>query len=425
MKKKLFALFLVLMLVLALPMTALAAPDGFVDDVYNVLDADEISDVNAAAQAVKDDYGVGIYACLTDDLQGKTLDEFASDYIAEQNFSGDGVLLVADCTTWESVLAPYGNGNLLFDEATLSAAKTAYDDDTSFSVGLKQMISILSDRLKQAATPVPLASEPADDANAPVDVPVDVPAANAEKALVVDDAGLLDADEIELLTEKLQSIADTYACEPSVVTVNGMDGKSARDFADDYYDYNGYGVGANRDGLMLVLDMDSRQWYITTHGSAIDMFTDAGIEYIGEQIVPYLSDGDYADAFLEFASQCDSYMDHAQNGGSAYDVDDMPQTPFAINGTMVLIALVPGVLVGFITVSVMKAKLRSKRPRHNASEYVVPGSFHLTRNTDTFLYRTVTKTEIPRDDDNHSSGGGSSTHSSSSGSTHGGGGGHF
>ena len=112
--------------------------------------------------------------------------------------------------------------------------------------------------------------------------------------------------------------------------------------------------------------------------------------------------------------------------GSAYDSGDMPKEPFAIDGTMILIAIIPAVLIGFITVSVMKSKLKSKRARLNASEYVVPGSFHLTRNTDTFLYRTVTKTEIPRnDDDHHSSGGGSSTHSSSSGATHGGGGGSF
>ena len=429
MKKKVFALFLAMMLFLALPVTALAAPDGFVDDAYDAMYAEEISEVNAAAQTLQDDYGVGVYACLTDDLQGKMLKDFANDYIAENGLSGDGVLLVADCTTWGSVLVPFGNGDLLFDEATLSAAKKAYDDDTSFSVGLKQMISILSDRLQEASTPAPLASEPSDDANAPVSEPVSAPvsepAANAEKTLVVDDAGLLGADEIAALTEKLQSITNTYACEASIVTVNGMGGKSAQDYADDFFDYNGYGFGADRDGLMLVLDMGSRQWYITTHGSAIQAFTDEGIQYIGKQMVPYLSDGDYAGAFGEFASQCEAFMAKAQTG-SAYDSGDMPKEPFAIDSTMILFAIIPAVLIGFITVSVMKSKLKSKRARLNASEYVVPGSFHLTRNTDTFLYRTVTKTEIPRDDDDHhSSGGGSSTHSSSSGSTHGGGGGSF
>ena len=78
----------------------------------------------------------------------------------------------------------------------------------------------------------------------PVSEPVSEPAANAEKTLVVDDAGLLGADEIAALTEKLQSITNTYACEASIVTVNGMGGKSAQDYADDFFDYNGYGFGA-------------------------------------------------------------------------------------------------------------------------------------------------------------------------------------
>ena len=35
----------------------------------------------------------------------------------------------------------------------------------------------------------------------------------------------------------------------AVVTVNSLEGKTAEAYADDYYDYNGYGYGENDDGL--------------------------------------------------------------------------------------------------------------------------------------------------------------------------------
>ena len=33
------------------------------------------------------------------------------------------------------------------------------------------------------------------------------------------------------------------------------------DYADDYYDYNGYGLGDNKSGLLLLIDMDVVERY--------------------------------------------------------------------------------------------------------------------------------------------------------------------
>ena len=41
-------------------------------------------------------------------------------------------------------------------------------------------------------------------------------------------------------------------------------GKTAEAYADDYYDYNGYGYGENDDGLLLLVSMGEREWAITT-----------------------------------------------------------------------------------------------------------------------------------------------------------------
>ena len=48
-----------------------------------------------------------------------------------------------------------------------------------------------------------------------------------------------------------------------VVTANTLGGKSPMEYADDYYDYNGY----TDDGALLLVSMEDRDWWISTKGS--------------------------------------------------------------------------------------------------------------------------------------------------------------
>ena len=134
---------------------------------------------------------------------------------------------------------------------------------------------------------------------------------------------MTDAQEASLAA-KLERISEQYQMEVVVAAFETIDGASPMDYADDFYDYNGY--GENRDGLILIVVMDSRDWWISTRGSAITAFTDAGIEYIGDQIVPYMSADDFAGAFNAFAEQCSTFMAQAATG-DPYDVQNLPQPP--------------------------------------------------------------------------------------------------
>ena len=79
-------------------------------------------------------------------------------------------------------------------------------------------------------------------------------------------------------------------------------------YADDYYDYNGYGWGENHDGCMLVVNMSTREWYITTCGSGINKLTDARIQEIGVAIAPKLGDGDSYGAMSAYIDKVESYL---------------------------------------------------------------------------------------------------------------------
>lgn len=136
---------------------------------------------------------------------------------------------------------------------------------------------------------------------------------------LVDNADLLSAGEESALLAKLNEISERQQADIVVVTVDTLDGKTPMDYADDFYDYNGYGFGADKDGVLLLVSMEDRDWWMTTTGYGITAITDAGIEYISEKFLSYLSDGDYADAFTTYAELCDEFFTQAKSG-RPYDI---------------------------------------------------------------------------------------------------------
>ncbi len=231
---------------------------------------------------------------------------------------------------------------------------------------------------------------------------------NAEsKNRLVDDANLLDKQEEKDITERLDEISEKYEIDVIILTVDSTNYKSPMDYADDYFDYNGYGYGNSRDGILLLISIEERDWWISTSGKAIDFFSDSRIDSIGNAMSDDLSHGYYRDAFEIFADECEYYIDGELNG--------FPFN-FAFN---IGLSLIVGILVALITTGIMKSKLKTVRAKSAANDYVKKGSMVVTVSRDLFLYRTIHRVARPK---NNGSG---SSHRSSSGRSHGGGGGKF
>ncbi len=241
---------------------------------------------------------------------------------------------------------------------------------------------------------------------------------------VVDNADLLSDSEEKALSDDIDDIISKYNFDVVILTEETLDGESRMVYADDYYDYGGYGVGDDYDGILLLVDMENRQWWISTCGYGITVFTDYGIDKMGEIMSADLGSDDFYSAFELFLSTTEEYIVQANNGNS-YDVDNMYETKDdKFYGTIVNIgfALLLALIIALIVVLVFKSQLKSVKFEHAARVYEVQNSFRVTRSNDVYLYKNVSKRRKPE-----SSGGrgGSSTHSSSSGRSHGGGGGSF
>lgn len=246
---------------------------------------------------------------------------------------------------------------------------------------------------------------------------------------VMDGAELLSEDEETALRARLDELSMRLNCDLVVATVDSTNGATPMAYADDLFDYAGFGLGDDRTGILLLISMEARDWWISTRGGAIRILTDDRIQSIGDDMVDDLGSGDYAAAFSTFADDCDRYCtlygdyrgaDGTGEGKLAYFVRVFP---YLMPWYWIPLSLLIGFLIACIAVGAMKGKLRSVRFQPAAGSYVRPGSFAVTASRDQYLYRTVSRTARPKDTD--SSSGGSSTHTSSSGASHGGGGGKF
>lgn len=247
---------------------------------------------------------------------------------------------------------------------------------------------------------------------------------------VADDAGLLWPEEIASLEEKAAALRDTYGIHAVIVTVDSLGGERAQDYADDYYDQGGYG----EDGVLFLLAMAEREWYISTSGDMIYALTDYGIRQLGENCVSYLSYEQWYEGFCCFLDSLPHYLDafgqntpvdgFADESGDYYHGDRDEVVYYEEESSPnFLISLFWGLVAAAVAVLVMRGSMNTKRSQRSAGAYMNPNSWKLTLHRDLFLYSNVTKTR--KQEPSKSSGGGSSVHRSSGGRRHGGGGGRF
>ena len=203
----------------------------------------------------------------------------------------------------------------------------------------------------------------------------------ASDADLYDEADLLSSTEEARLAEKLADVGARYDAQIVVATVSSVPDDDIDRFVEAIYDAMEMGYGENRNGVLLLVCMDLREYRILSNGSASASIGSGAIDNIGDAILSDLSDGNYAAAFDEFADQCAYYLNGYQNG-----------YPFDF-GKNLMICLVIGIIVGVIVAFILKGQLKSVRKQKQANVYVKPGSMQLTFCHDMFLYRNVTKTK--------------------------------
>ena len=237
---------------------------------------------------------------------------------------------------------------------------------------------------------------------------------------------ITDSEKLEL-QNSVESVVKNHNLEVVIVITDNTEGKSSMDFADDFYDNNGYGVGSDYSGILLLINMDKRETWISTTGKAIDIFTDSRISDMNNNVTGELSKKEYYKACKTFIADVENYTNMGipkgqQRVDSSTDIIYTETTYF--QKVFKLIKFFP-IYIGALIISIIAtilASLSSKGKSTINSQTYEGGSFVLSQAKDDFIREATTMVKIQTPSNN---GAKSSTHSGSSGRSHGGGGGKF
>lgn len=369
----------------------------------NNLDESQVAALDAQAQQLYDKYGIGIYFGEDNTDSDQDAITRAEAFYQENCAITDGVMLFLTSDEYYVYLS--GRAEHIFTDEEIDQIWTVFvTDNTYYDEGISDYLSYMGQVMENHGLQV-IPSE-------------------RQKPLLVDDADLLSEWEEEDLLEQLTSVSNKEQMDVAVVTVNSLDGKTPEAYADDYYDYNGYGQGENNDGVLLLISMEERDWHVSTTGFGITAVNDAAIELIEERVVSHLSDGDYYGAFTSYCSTVDEVAEMARNG-EPY-TGGLSWSKKQIFGASGILSVILGFGIGMIATARQKKNLKRVRRQHGATAYIYGDASHLSVSDDRFIRRNVVRTRIPQDDDHRGGGGGGSTiHFGGSGTMHGGGGGKF
>ena len=372
--------------------------------IFNESNIDEaaVAQLDTQAQKLYDDYGIGIYYGEDNSASDEDTITRAQEFYQENCAIPDGVLLFLTSDEYYVYLS--GRAEHIFTEDEIDQIWDVFiTDNNYYEEGIADYLTYMGTVMESHGLQV-------------------IPSSRL-KPLLVDDADLLSEWEEEDLLERLTSVSNKEQMDVAVVTVNSIDGKTPEAFADDYYDYNGYGQGADKDGVLLLISMEDRDWHVSTTGFGITAVNDAAIELIEDRVVSHLSDGDYYGAFTSYCSTVDEVAEMARNGEPYTGGPSL--TKNQIFGTSGILSVILGFGIGFGVTARQKKNLKRVRKQHGANAYIYGDASHLDICEDRFIRRNVVRTRIQKDDDHRGGGGGSTIHFGSSGTMHGGGGGKF
>lgn len=198
-------------------------------------------------------------------------------------------------------------------------------------------------------------------------------------------------DQMDLLTSSQEAKLEAMNIEADfplsivIVTVYSLDGKSPAQYANNYYE----GLNHAPNGLLFLLSMEERDWYMLTDGEVHDIISDSDCQVIAERFLPQLSSGNYYEAFDQFLTNLPNDLDNSYSF------------------MMLLIAIAIGLIVGLIVLLIMRSQMNTAKPQRSATGYVKDGSYNLNTHLDFFLYSRITKTPRPKSTSSGGGGGGS------------------
>ena len=191
-------------------------------------------------------------------------------------------------------------------------------------------------------------------------------------------------------------------------------------FVDDFTEYGGgndvykttyqlyhaseLGMGADRDGIIILLSMDDRDYAMFVYGDHAEYAFDRyGQKELEDAFLGYFGDNDWYGGVSHYLDTCDEYLTRAEEGKPARK-NTLP---------MYLIVVAASCAIAGGICLMLKWQMKTVHKKAEANEYVAAGGLNLTKQYDRYTHTTETRRKIHDDSDSNSgtsscSGGGGS-----------------
>lgn len=211
---------------------------------------------------------------------------------------------------------------------------------------------------------------------------------------VYDFAGLLTTAEIEELEGLSSQYSQKRQVDIVILTTADTEGKDVVEYMQDFYDEKGLGYDKpHGNTAILTIDMQHREVYVAGFYKGKEYLDDSRCSLIREKITPYLSNGNYYEAFDSFIRLSYRYM------GIRPGVN--PENIFLKLWFQIAVSLM--VAGGIVTVMAYHS---GGRMTAGGGTYLDSNNSGITNKRDTYIRTTTTKRKKPSSN-NNSSGGGS------------------
>ena len=224
-----------------------------------------------------------------------------------------------------------------------------------------------------------------------------------EDKKIYDFADLFSEEEEEEIFDFIDDYIDEYDIDMVVVTIDENDVGSSEEYADDFFDYNDFGIGKNRNGILYLIDMDNREIFVSTSGNAIYRYNDDVVDLILDECYSDVSIEEYGSSAISFVRLAERYYDK-EEGRSVNWI-----------ATILISLAFPSIILYFMLSSYKKIRLATE-----ADSYIKNDLTKYGMDVDNFISTSTNRVRIKDSSTTSRSSGRVSTRIGSSGRTHGG-----
>lgn len=233
-----------------------------------------------------------------------------------------------------------------------------------------------------------------------------VPALAADGTMhhVIDLNNLLTYGEWETLENQAADISLRHGCGVYIVAVSdytAYGSGSVYEVAAQIFNNadNGFGEGAERSGILLLLSMDGRDWALFVNGEsaeyAFDQYGQAALEV---SFLPAFGEDNWYGGFSGYLAACDTYLTQAAAG------DPVRESP--VGGILTVVGI--SCVVSLVICLVLKGRMKTVRRKAEARGYVTTGGLNLRDSYDQYTHTTESRRPIEKKQSQSESGEGGS-----------------